>query len=112
MPTGGLLSKQFVSASGKMTSICRDQSDNVENEILPTGRFWEILPVPADVLTSLDADLNYQSPKPLQRRVLPTILTTPHCSMIVQVSNTAYLKPCQWCALSLDWQNFDLLFAG
>jgi len=95
-----------------MTSINSDQSDDTENDNLLTGRFWEILPGPAGVLQSLDADFKYQSPKPLQRRVLPLILTTPHCSMIVQVSNTAYLKSYQWCALLLDWQNFDLLFAG
>ena len=95
-----------------MTNIYRDQSDNIENDILLTGRFWEILPVPADVLQSLDADFKYQSPKPLQRRILPLIHTTPHCSMVVEVSNEAYLKPCQWCALSLGCQSFDLLFAG
>lgn len=73
-----------------MTSIYRDQSDDRENDTLLTGRFWEILPVPGDILQSLDADFKYQSPKPLQRRVLALILTTPHCSMIVQVSNTAF----------------------
>ncbi len=73
-----------------MTSINSDQSDDTENDNLLNGRFWETLPVPADVLQSLDADFKYQSPKPLQRRVLALILTTPHCSMIVQVSNTAF----------------------
>lgn len=67
-----------------MTSIYRDQSDDRENDTLLTGRFWEILPVPGDILQSLDADFKYQSPKPLQRRILPVILTTPHCSMIVE----------------------------
>ncbi|DBB08934.1 hypothetical protein WJX82_010783 [Trebouxia sp. C0006] len=67
-----------------MTSINSDQSDDTENDNLLNGRFWETLPVPADVLQSLDADFKYQSPKPLQRRVLALILTTPHCSMIVQ----------------------------
>ncbi len=96
-----------------MTKVYTEQNNGkTEDDVLLTGRFWELLPVPADVLQSLDADVNYPSPKPLQRRVLPSILTTPHCSMIVQVSNTAYLKSYQWCALLLDWQNFDLLFAG
>ena len=95
-----------------MTSIYGDQSDSIENDILLTGSFREILPVQAAVLQSLDADFKYQSPKPLQRRILPMILTTPHCSMVVEVSNEAYLKPCKWCALSLDCQRFDLLLAG
>lgn len=87
-----------------MTSIYKELSGDTEND--------NLLPFPDDVLQSLDVDFNYQSPKPLQRRVLPSILATPHCSMIVQVSNKAYMNLCQWCALSLYWHSFDLLFAG
>ena len=95
-----------------MISIHRDRSDNIQNDILLTGRFWETLPVPADVLQSLDAVFKFQSPTPFQRWILPSVLTTPHCSMVTEVSSEAYLKPCQWCALSLGCQSFDLLFAG
>ncbi|DBA70380.1 TPA: hypothetical protein ACH3X2_011796 [Trebouxia sp. C0005] len=67
-----------------MISIHRDRSDNIQNDILLTGRFWETLPVPADVLQSLDAVFKFQSPTPFQRWILPSVLTTPHCSMVTE----------------------------
>ncbi len=73
--------------------------DSADNDAQPPASNFQDLDIPAELLRSLYADFKLIKPTLLQRQVLPMMMTAPHQSMIVEVSEQADVESGSSCNL-------------